>query len=148
MIAELTVQQLDLPEFDELGRSFFSEAGFGHRFDGDVFRTNWRKILGSGSGKIIGAFSDGSLVGILGFVVAPDLNDGKPCAYETFWFSHPDHRGRGLGLLRAYEGSARAMGAQRMSMVHLTTLNPERLGGVYTRMGFKPTEVHYFKEVA
>lgn len=148
MVTELTVSQIDLPEFDDLGRGFFLEAGFGHKFDAAVFRSNWKKLIESGSGKILGVFVSGMLVAILGFVVAPDLCDGKLCAYETFWFSHKDHRGAGLRLIRAYESAAINMGAKRASMVHLENLNAGRLRGLYTRMGFEPAEVHYFKEIA
>lgn len=147
MIAELTASQLDLPEFEELGRAFFKEAGFTHRFEPVQFRSNWKKLMDVGMGRIVGAFSGAVLVAVLGFVVAPDLNDGKTVAYETFWFSHPDHRGHGLRLIRSYEGYARAAGAERMSMVHLNNLNADRLGILYNRMGFRPAETHYFKEL-
>lgn len=148
MIAELTAQQIDLPELEEMGRAFFKEAGFSHRFEPEVFRSNWKKLIESGAGHMLGKFVGPTLVAVLGFVVAPDLNDGRPSAYETFWFSHPQHRGEGFGLLRAYEQRAVQLGVARISMVHLQNLTPERLGEIYEKRGFRKAEVHYFKEVA
>lgn len=148
MIEELTASQIDLPEFDELGRGFFAEAGFSHRFNPSVFRATWKSLLASGHGHILGKFASGTLVAVLGFVVAPDLNDGKRTAYETFWYSAPNNRGAGFGLIREYEKCAASHGANRISMVHLSNLGADRLEELYGRMGFKKAEVHYFKEVA
>jgi GNAT superfamily N-acetyltransferase len=147
MIAELTAAQIELPEFENLGDEFFKEAGFSHRFDPATFRANWSKLINNGIGHILGKFSGQTLVAVLGFVLAPDLNDGKLTAYETFWFSDHAHRGEGFGLLRAYEKRAAELGAGRVCMVHLHNLTPERLQEIYERRGFRKIEVHYMKEL-
>ena len=101
--------------------------------------------MDSGLGFILKKMVNGRAVGALGFIAVEDINDGKLVANETFWFVLPEFRGRGFELLLKYEEAARALGCDRCSMIHLESLQPEKLGSIYLKRGYKKIETSYFK---
>jgi GNAT superfamily N-acetyltransferase len=145
MVRALTVS--DLPEAALLGPQFFAEGGLPGRFVPDVFSAKWGSLIEQGIGFILGLFRDGRIAGAFGGVVVEDLNSGDLVASECFWFVTPESRGRGFELLLAYEAEARKRGAVRCSMIHLLSLQPEKLGELYERRGYKAVETSYFKEL-
>lgn len=107
----------------------------------------WAGLIQSGVGTIFALERDGEYLGALGGVVYPDIYSGLPIATEFFWFTLPEHRGRGLLLYRAFEEWARGRQCSEIRMVHMLDSMPEALNRTYTRLGFTAAEVHYSKEL-
>ena len=146
MIRPLTVAEL--PLCLEGGKSFFDEGKMPGGFKPEVFLTNWRRLLVTSQGVVLGMFrADGAIMGALGGLLAPDLNNGDLLAVECFFYMIPSERGSGVRLLYAYEDWARSQGCIRAAMVHLQHLQPERLGQLYERLGYRKIEVCYVKEL-
>ena len=117
------------------------------QFSPEVFIKNWTMLMNLGTGFILGLYQDDELIGALGSIIINDINHGKPIANEVFWFVHPDKRGPGIRLLKAYEEEAKARGAILCTMAHLNHLQPETLGELYRRRGYHPVETVYLKEL-
>lgn len=148
MIRELSVDEID--SITHMGKDFFAEAKLPGEFKADVFCKTWRALIEIGLGFILAAYKgNNQAVGALGAVMAPDLNDGQLVSQETFWFMSADSRGSLMStrLLRAFEEKAREKGVKRISMVHLLSLNADKLGKFYERMGYRALEVHFMKEL-
>ncbi len=145
MVRALTVEEL--PKAAAMGSLFMQEGAMPGRFISDVFVARWTTLLNMGIGFMLGLFSEDKLSGVFGAIVSEDLNDGDLVANEMFWFVRPEERGRGFSLLLAYEEEAKKRGAKRCSMVHLLSLQPERLSEIYKKRGYRPIETSYFKEL-
>lgn len=143
------VTAINLPEVMQLGQSFFDEGKLPGAFDPEIAGATWAALIQSGAGVILALRNNtGQMVGALGAIVFPDINDGKLVATEAFWYVLPGERhGGGLRLLHAFEEWAAARGAARLIMVHLLTLMPEKLAALYARRGYRPIETHYVKEL-
>jgi GNAT superfamily N-acetyltransferase len=139
----------DLPALAALGASFHVEGALPGRFVPGVWLQNWTRLLAAGSGRIwhLAETPDSRPVGFFGALLYNDINDGALVATEAFWYVLPEARGAGLNLLHAFESWAAEAGAARVMMVHLTKLQPERLGALYQRRGYTPTETHYCKQL-
>lgn len=145
MVRQVTVQEL--AEVSILGPAFFSEGKLPGQFIQSVFISKWTLIIQNGMGFILGLFRDNRIIGAFGAVVAEDLNDAALVANECFWFVNQEARGRGFELLIAYEEEARKRGVVRCSMIHLVSLQPDKLGELYERRGYRAVETSYFKEL-
>lgn len=135
----------DLPQVAALGASFYEEGKLPGRFDAAYWQRSWTELLQNGVGVIFGLWHDEMIVGALGGVLFPDPNTGEPVATEFFWYVRPEARGAGLKLLPEFERWAVEAGAARVHMVHLLKLAPEKLGRLYQRRGYTPTETLYVK---
>jgi len=145
MVQALSIDQVSLAA--EMGPVFFAEGKLPGRFVPSVFISKWTYLIESGLGFILGLFRDNQLVGVFGAIVAEDLNDGDMVANECFWFVKPEARGRGVELLSAYEAEAKKRGAVRCSMIHLISLQPDRLAHIYQKRGYRAIETSYFKDL-
>lgn len=145
MIRPLTVEEVPLAA--DFGPLFWAEGNLPGKFVRARFVWIWKKFISTGSGSILGQWNNGNLVGILGCIFNHDINDGEMVAAEAFWFVKPEHRGNGVRLFLAYEKLAKQSGCKRVSMVHLSALKAEKLSALYERMGYVPTETHYFKQL-
>jgi GNAT superfamily N-acetyltransferase len=145
MVKMLTAEQL--PALARLGPDFYRESGLPGRFVPEIFVAKWTAFLGLGVGFILGLFQGDEIMGGFGAIVSDDFNDGATVASECFWFVKPEARGRGFELLLAYEQEARRRGAVRCSMIHLRGLQPERLGQLYEKRGYRAVETAYMKEL-
>ena len=143
MIKELTVQ--DLPAYSQLGPLFYKEGGLPGEFKEDVFVAKWTTLIENGLGFMLGLEENGHPDGALGAIVYRDINNDDLTVSEAFWFTHPEKRGAGIRLLKAFEDKARSLSAKKIIMCHLLALQPEKLSELYQRRGYTPTEVHYLK---
>lgn len=144
-VLELPAERIG--ELARLGEEFFAEGKLPGHFKPEVFARTWAGLITSGAGALLALEVDGRLIGGLGAIVYPDPNDGALVATEMFWFVQREQRGHGLMLLAVFERWARAKGARRLAMVHLTTLMPAVLERVYKARGFRHVESHYLKEI-
>lgn len=145
MIKELKVEEL--PDAAVLGAKFFAESNLPGTIKAEIFEKNWRFLIDKGMGKIFGVYEQDKLVGALGAIIAPDLNDGELCVTEAFWFIAEAKRGEGVKLLLHFMKYAKEIGCVRVNMVHLFNSHADKLSKLYLRMGFSPVETHYNKNI-
>jgi len=145
MIRPMTIAEL--PKLIPGAHSFFEEAKLPGEFDARNCVATWTGLLTSGIG-ILGWESDaqGTALGAVGGVIFPDMFTGELRAMEAFWYVLPQHRGLGLKLFRWFERQAVARNARRIIMVHMESLNPDKLAVFYQRSGYVPLERSYIKE--
>jgi GNAT superfamily N-acetyltransferase len=145
MIREITAEEL--PNLLEMAHLFFNEGALPGRFSDAAFLKAWTGLITQRIGYVLVAEQGGQFTGALGAIAYPSLNTGEVEAMEAFWFVHPNFRGglTALRLLNAFEGTARARGVARVTMVHLKNLMPDRLRHLYKRRGYVEIETHYTK---
>lgn len=144
MIRPATVD--DIEELAVLAAEFHGEAKMPSVYNPDIWKLNWTTLINMGLAQVLVEEAFGRIVGTIGVIVSPDLNDGKRSADEAFWFQSKTHRGSGVRLLKAMEKKLAESGPTRFYMVHLHSLN-DRLGGIYERMGYSKVETRYLKEI-
>lgn len=101
------------------------------------------------TGLALVAEHDGRLVGMVGLVLTPFLFNAQFTeACEVMWWVDPDDResGAGMALLRAVEPACRAVGADRVRMMHLPN-SPAHVGALYQKLGYIPSEFSYTKDL-
>lgn len=128
-----------------LAVEFFREADLPSKLVPDLFESNWRTMIGNGSGVALVSCDGETITGAIGGLIYNDLNDGEKCFAEAFWFVPKSSRGGGIRLLKAMSKWCESNGVKRSSMVHLHCLN-DRLGSLYERMGWSLVESTYVKK--
>lgn len=134
----------------DLCEMLHKEYAYPSTWSHDHFFACMRAVLAAGLGYFAVVTEMGVPVGICGGTISADpYGAGDQIATEMFWYVHPQHRRGGVGamIFDDWEAWARERGAARMTMCHLADLNPE-IEGAYLRLGFRPLEVHYWKELA
>lgn len=142
MIRQATIN--DLPRLIQLAEEFADSTQFVKGFKPEYFINSWTQFLSTSIGVI---FILDDYAGMLGAIKYPDINTGRLSALECFWFVSQDKRGNGLELLKEFELWAKDHQCLDIRMVHLSDSMPERLSVLYKRMGYKPVETHYAKEL-
>lgn len=137
----------DLEKVYEIGRDFFVEGKLPGRLVKEVFINTWKGFMSTGVGGILALERDKSIIGVLGFLIYDDPNDGERITSETFWYVSPESRGHGLLLLNKFEQLAKQLGAKRIMMAHMLDLMPQEISHLYVRKGYKPLETNYIKEL-
>jgi GNAT superfamily N-acetyltransferase len=145
MIRALTIDEVPLAA--DVGLSFFKEANLPGELIPSVFIASWQTLIKLKQGYIFGLFHNSFFVGGLGMIVYNDINDGALVASEAFWYVHPQHRGNGLRLLFHAQKVAKELACKRLTMIHLLNATGDKLSPLYARLGFKPIETHYLKDL-
>lgn len=146
MIDEIT-EESDLVELGGVLKEFYQMMPYGKReVDETHWASVWMSLLTAGVGRVLGLWKDGVLVGGIGILITPALEDGTLIAQEAFWFVTGDSRGGGMKLFIKGEQLARDAGAERMHMIHLTNSMPDKLKKLYERRGYSKVETTYMKE--
>ena len=83
---------------------------------------------------------------IAGFMVA-NMTNGKPALQEVIWYMDKEHRTHGKLLLEAFEKLGKERGATSIIMALMCNSMQDRLDKFYQRLGYKPFEVQYMKEI-
>lgn len=150
MIQAIKLEDLkSLAEAQILGESFFKECGLPGSFKHEAFIHNWTLFLSTNIGAMWAFVKNDKVVGLLGAILSPDMNDGELVAMETFWYVHPKHRNsiESVKLLMVFELWAQKIGAKRIMMAHLLSSMPKKLASYYERRGYRPLEINYVKEL-
>lgn len=95
-------------------------------------------------------FINDSGTGLVGGYCTPYwMNMGKVFAQEMFWYVLKGHRGGtdGARLLKAFEDWAKEQKADYICMSSTANLDPEGVGNVLKRRGYKPVDISYLKEI-
>lgn len=144
-----TVTKDELLELGYLGAEFYREANLPGEVIPEVFARTWGILIDQGIGQMWKQVLGGRIAGAIGGILAPDLNDGKLIATETFWYVFRDFRGglSGGKLYYTFENWAKQGGAKRITMGKLEGI-ADHVGGFYERLGYTPRETTYMKEIA
>ena len=89
-------------------------------------------------GKVVGVFS--------GYYTTYILNNEK-LFHEIVWYVNPDHRRCGLSLYKHCEVAIKEQGAKKIVMIHMANAMSEELSSLYSKLGYKPLETHYVKDL-
>ncbi len=115
-----------------------------------VFTRNWTAFLTTMTARIFSAWRGPDLVGGLGALAHPDLNDGRIVATEMFWFVMPHERERpgsmtAVRLLKTFMqwGDAQAVETRLAHM--MGGAHDAQLDRLYRKLGYKPLEMGYFR---
>ena len=106
-----------------------------------------QQTFDSGFETSFGAFIDGKMVGVFGGRIVDDLCSGAPVYHEMIWFVNKDHRTQGMKLFRHAMRWCKEQGITRMLMIALHNSKTDVLFKLYERLGFKPMETHFIKEI-
>jgi GNAT superfamily N-acetyltransferase len=127
--------------------AFFRKGRVPGGFNYKAFLTTWDMLINMRAGVVFGIY-DPKPLGCLGALIHPDPMDGSLVITEAFWFVAPESRGVGRYLLDELEEWGKEIGAKRLVMSHLVTIDDgARLGRFFVKRGFTPMELHYVKEL-
>ncbi len=135
----------DIPQMLEMGRRFYEASGYSDvtEFDPESLRVTYEALITSESAVVLVA--EGAMAAAL--IYPFYFNASHKTAQEMFWWVDPDKRGIGTKLFDALMAGVKAKGAQSLSMIALERLTPEKVGGIYERRGFRPSERSYIKKL-
>lgn len=143
----------DVPNLIPLGRHFHDASGYASIIpfsEAALADLALGMINNPERATIIVHDQDGSIVGMCGGMIVPSLlNQDVLLATELFWWVEEQHRS-GIGAIRmlnAMEVWARSNGAVSLTMMTLDRMNADSIGRVYERLGFRPAERTYLKEL-
>lgn len=101
--------------------------------------------------KLLLVVEDGlDIVGFVGGTVVPMyMNLDHKIGAEMFWWVHPGYRRSGIGamLLEGIERAAKAAGCKFWTMIAMQCMDPEKVGALYERAGYRWVERSYAKEL-
>ena len=100
-----------------------------------IFKTSFVAIL------------DSEVVGILGGQVIEDICSKHPVYEEVVWYMRKEHRKYGMQLLAFVEEWCRIKGIHRIIMSCMHNSKTEKLFALYERLGFRPMETRFIREV-
>lgn len=113
----------------------------------DVFIQNWTTFLTTMTATILTAWRGDHLLGGLGALVHPDLNDGRLVATEMFWYVKPEARTSmaAVRLLKAFIvwGETRAVETRITHM--LGGPHDAQLDRLYRKLGYVPLEKGWYR---
>ena len=130
------------------GMDYFNEAKLPGTFKVDTFLSSWSSILAAGYGAMWRYQSGTDIAGLMGAIIAPDLNDAEVTATEMFLYVLPEYRERGFGirLINNFISWARDIGATRIMMAHVLG-DQNAFIDHFTQRGFVQAGVILVKEL-
>ena len=146
VIRPLTVEEL--PLCVEGAQDFHREFDLPGQLIPEVFIRNWTTFLTTYTATILTAWKDDRLLGGLGALVHPDLNDGRLVATEMFWYILQDARGTDAWkqLLEAFIVWGE-LHATETRLVHMIGGKHDKaLDRIYCRKGYRPLELGYVRQ--
>jgi len=90
---------------------------------------------------------DRKVVGLIAGMKQENLTNGKLALQEVIWYVDKDYRANGRILLQYFEEAAKMMGASCVVMGLMCNSGMDKLDKFYKRMGYKPFEIQYLKEI-
>lgn len=125
-----------------LAQVCFDEFKYPGTFAPTYFELFWTRALVDGRGKILCAWRNGKLVGIMGFMIGPDQFSAERICSVNWWFVLPEHRKKGSGgeLLRHMWHIAKEEKCKRILLGF-----PRGSDDFFQAIGFEPIETGYQK---
>jgi GNAT superfamily N-acetyltransferase len=90
---------------------------------------------------------DGKVVGLIAGMKQENLTNGALALQEVVWYVDKEYRANGRILLKYFEEAAKNMGASCVVMGLMCNSGMDKLDKFYKRMGYKPFEIQYMKEI-
>jgi len=144
MIREAT--ESDLPRIVELGsRSLVDGPYAGIIKDVPAQSRKCAQAVLAGGKILLAESDDGSVVGLLGFILARHHFSDQPYAAELMWYVEPEHRKGGIALQLLWE--AEKLAAKMGAETFLFTAPNEDVAAIYKRFGYTKLEVTYSKNI-
>lgn len=143
----------DLEQYLALGAKF-QESTPVHNvlpFDAEGFTDFFLSAVDEPDMGVWAVEDNGKVIGAAGAVIYPIFFSRKnKVAQELWWWLLPEARGNGTGkkLYDAIEMWASERGAKALFMIALEDENALKMEHLYLKLGFRPLERSYFKEVA
>ena len=85
--------------------------------------------------------------GILSGTMLRSPNNGSGIFQEVIWYVNKPFRRYGVQLLRVVENTLKSIGVSTMIMVALENSKSSKLKTFYERLGYKPMETHYVRNL-
>lgn len=126
----------DMPLLLEMGEAFHNAAQMPFEYDRDATAISIANMMDTGCVLVT---ERGAIGGLIGNAWS---NPKWTYACELFWWAED---GRGLELLRGFEGWAKQSGASEVRLTSLYHL--ERAGKILVRAGYRPLEISYGKAI-
>lgn len=152
------VYTFELPGLVDGARLYTIEGKVAGGFVPEKFVTSWTDLMSWNNrwpgAIVLGAFGqDGKINGAIGGLLSEPLQNHHLTAVEAFWYVIPEYRSTGLGrgiavrLFRAFERRATELGAKTIISSNRLCLQPAELDSIYRRMGYRPLETYYAKDL-
>lgn len=90
---------------------------------------------------------DGVCQGMIFGATVKSLVNGKEMFQEIIWYVNKGFRSHGLKLLAEVEKILKSRGISIIIMAVLENSKTQKLKDFYVRLGFKPMETHYVREL-
>ena len=86
---------------------------------------------------------------IVGLISPAFLEPNKIMVQELAWFVEKEYRNTSVAIkmLKEFEQTAIAEGADIVNMAMLEVLNSDKMDKIYRKLGYKLFETHYIKDV-
>lgn len=135
---------------DGLGQAFYQEAKLPGSFHVEHWCQQWSLLIRAKIGFMWLLMQNEAVIGGIGVLVSPDINNGELVMQEAFWYVAKEHR-RGLGgmrLLREIERFAKEAGICRVIMGRIHATDPDnKVKNMLERMGYVATETNHCKTI-
>jgi len=141
------VADADWDQMGDLAVKFYEEKPIPGQIDRRIWISNWSKWVAADVAVIWVAEDNKIIRGAVGGIQTQDPSTNEWMMVEAFWFVEPENRGCGVKLLLKWIAVAKARQCKRLTMVHLSDLDSKRVGTLYLRLGMKPLETHYWKNI-
>jgi len=137
----------EVEKFSDLGKWFHERLELPGRFNQEVFCGNWRNLIKTGAGFILGRFDeDGAPVEAIGVIQFPDVFSGEMTACTMFWFYIEEPKGLEAGALyQALELDCIGRGVKHLFVGVLCNERLAKVGGVLLKGGYYLAEMQYRK---
>jgi len=90
---------------------------------------------------------EGKVVGLLAGHIVKDFCSGFPVYEEVLWYMDEKHRRYGLKLFRHVQQWCEVHNIKRMTMCCMWNSKKESLFTLYEKLGFRPMETRFIKEL-
>ena len=91
---------------------------------------------------------NGSCQGILAGAEYKSMMNGKRIFQEIIWYVNVPFRRYGVALLKHAQNILKSNGISIMIMAVMENSKTEKIKSFYERLGFKPMEVHFMKDIS
>lgn len=129
----------------QIVKNFYQEAlkEYGTQIDEATLLNNFAKYQKDSFLLIIDGKCEGLIAGV---EVRDPLNNAK-VYQEIIWYVNEPHRKYGVFLLNKTLEILKTEGYTSMVMALMHNSKTEKIGKLYERMGFKPFETHYLRNL-
>lgn len=133
-----------------MGTAFHAVTGVADiiPLDRDSLTRTFVQLIENDSAVLLVIEGGAGLTGATGALLHPHyFNSAHLTGQELFWWIDPEHRGAGASLLKALEEWVESRGAHSFSMIALEAQEPDKVGLIYRRRGYRPVERSYLKGI-